>query len=142
MHSSDDAVDKPSSSQTNEPLTGSNIQTEDDFKQLSDVTQKIRDKVAHKKDLKSLRKMFGRDVISFESVSESEIEYEYFQFIQILKRHFPGEDLKTLCNKISDEVDDDEFKEILPSLLIKFWSQVLSSIEDNFLKHHSHYRNR
>ena len=81
---------------------------------------------------KSLKKMFNKDVLQYESCQKDDEFYNYYKFIQLLKKQYSGVKLKKFVDKFYERIDDEYFKEIIGILVLKFWVLVYGFVKDEF----------
>ena len=90
------------------------------------------DLVRAKSTAKCLKKMFNKDVLQYESCQKDDESYNYYKFIQLLKKQYSEIKLKKFVDKFDERIDDEYFKEIIAILVLKFWVLVYGFVKDEF----------
>ena len=88
--------------------------------------------VRSKSTAKSLKKMFNKDVLQYGSCQKDDVSYNYFKFIQLLKKEHSEVKLSKFVNEFYETIDDEYFKEIIGILVLKFWGLVYGIVKDKF----------
>ena len=78
----------------------------------------------------NLEKMFNKDVLESEDCGKRELSYNYFKFIQLLKKEHSTEEIKKFVDKFYEEIGDEDSKEFMTTLLLKFWGIVYGIVKD------------
>ena len=86
--------------------------------------------VRTKSNAKNLEKMFNKDVLESEDCGKRELSYNYFKFIQLLKKEHSTEEIKKFVDKFYEEIGDEDSKEFMTILLLKFWGMVYGIVKD------------
>ena len=86
--------------------------------------------VRTKSNTKNLTQMFNKDVLESEDCEKEELSYNYFKFIQLLKREHSTEVIKKFVDKFYEEIRDEDSKEFMTTLILKFWGLVYGIVRD------------